>query len=276
MYLVSAGNTSKMDVAKRVVTDAVIGLIVVLSAYLLLYVINPDLVKIGIVLKPLGSGTSTPSIPPTQECKDACKDKKKDEACSCNGSGKCDADEGTCKVVDACTAACASPKAEGADCSCNSLSGKCKSEKCEVDTGKGCSAIAAAAGVMVNSKTCFYSQPKRSDGCLSNPGYTDCSKLAGDSFTKAGCRKPGNVSGDFYSAGESFSGSSTLKAGDAIATTSPTKHVVICASDGCATVYHASGASSTPNLKESGGASYIGNSNAKVVRASKYCDSCGN
>jgi hypothetical protein len=58
MYLTSAGNTSKMDNAKRVVVDATIGLIVVLTAYLVLYVINPDLVKITISLKSLSSGMS--------------------------------------------------------------------------------------------------------------------------------------------------------------------------------------------------------------------------
>ncbi|MFH0969727.1 MAG: hypothetical protein V1804_04420 [Patescibacteria group bacterium] len=56
MYMVSAGNTSKMDVAKKVIINAIIGLIIALTAYLILYIINPDLVKINLTLKPLGAG----------------------------------------------------------------------------------------------------------------------------------------------------------------------------------------------------------------------------
>jgi len=45
-YIVtSAGNPSKMMDAKEKITNALIGLIIALTAYLLLYVINPDLVK---------------------------------------------------------------------------------------------------------------------------------------------------------------------------------------------------------------------------------------
>lgn len=53
MYITSAGNTSRMDSAKRVIFDALYGLIVAFAAWLLLYVINPDLVKVSITLKPV-------------------------------------------------------------------------------------------------------------------------------------------------------------------------------------------------------------------------------
>lgn len=56
MYLTSAGNTSKMDTAKGVIKDALIGLIIAFAAYLILYVINPDLVKVQISFSPIGSG----------------------------------------------------------------------------------------------------------------------------------------------------------------------------------------------------------------------------
>ncbi|MFA5777644.1 MAG: pilin [Parcubacteria group bacterium] len=62
MYMVSAGNTSKMDTAKKIVTDAILGLIIALGAYLILYVINPDLVKITITMKSLGTTTTTPGV----------------------------------------------------------------------------------------------------------------------------------------------------------------------------------------------------------------------
>ena len=51
MYFTSAGNTAKLGQAKTVIWDALFGLIVAMAAYLLLYVINPDLVKVNISLK---------------------------------------------------------------------------------------------------------------------------------------------------------------------------------------------------------------------------------
>ncbi len=45
MYLTSAGNTSKTGQAKEIITDAIIGVILALVSWLLLYTINPDLVK---------------------------------------------------------------------------------------------------------------------------------------------------------------------------------------------------------------------------------------
>ena len=55
MYVASAGNNASMEKAKGVITDAILGLLLALSSYLILYVINPDLVKI----KKLGTATST-------------------------------------------------------------------------------------------------------------------------------------------------------------------------------------------------------------------------
>jgi len=211
MYLTSAGNTSKMDVAKKVVTDAVIGLVIVLTAYLVLYVINPDLVKVTLSLKALKSGMSS----------------------TITGSES--------------NSAIPSPS-----------------------DSTGCSAIASAAKAMVSSG-CLYSQAKRSDGCSTKPGYTDCSKFAGDAYVKAGCRRPGNVSGDFYSLGENVGSTSSLKSGDVLAVSG---HVVVCENNGCSRVIHASGKDSVPQLKESNGSYYLNKSNVKVIRASRYCDSC--
>lgn len=46
MYMTSAGNTSRAGNAKGVIWDALLGIAVALLAYLVLYVINPDLTKI--------------------------------------------------------------------------------------------------------------------------------------------------------------------------------------------------------------------------------------
>lgn len=73
MYLTSAGNTSSISTAKGIIYDSLIGLVIALSAWLILYIINPDLVEI--TLKPLPSAEivnipkPTPSgkgeLPPT-------------------------------------------------------------------------------------------------------------------------------------------------------------------------------------------------------------------
>ena len=65
MYMTSAGNTSTARSAKDIITDALLGLAVALTAYLFLYVINPDLIKMNLnlvsveVLEPIGPGPST-------------------------------------------------------------------------------------------------------------------------------------------------------------------------------------------------------------------------
>lgn len=57
-YLTSAGNTSALSTAKSIIFDALIGLVIALAAYLILNVINPDLVRVSI------NGLSvTPSAP---------------------------------------------------------------------------------------------------------------------------------------------------------------------------------------------------------------------
>ena len=63
MYITSAGNNSSMEKAKGVITDAIVGLVLALGAYLLLYVINPDLVKITkLPVIPATKTTTAPSV----------------------------------------------------------------------------------------------------------------------------------------------------------------------------------------------------------------------
>lgn len=61
MYVTSAGNNSYMEKAKGVITDAIIGLILALTSYLLLYIINPDLVKIT-PLEPVTPSEQTDTV----------------------------------------------------------------------------------------------------------------------------------------------------------------------------------------------------------------------
>ena len=48
LYLTSAGNTSRASTAKGIIFDAILGLILALVSYLILYTINPDLVLLRI------------------------------------------------------------------------------------------------------------------------------------------------------------------------------------------------------------------------------------
>ncbi|EKE21516.1 MAG: hypothetical protein ACD_7C00208G0007 [uncultured bacterium] len=48
MYFTSAGNTSKAESGKKVIADALYGLIAVLFAWIILHTINPDLVNISV------------------------------------------------------------------------------------------------------------------------------------------------------------------------------------------------------------------------------------
>ena len=58
-YLTSAGNTSRMGTAKEIIVDSLIGLVIALTAWLILNVINPDLVKTTL--------TSLPMVPITAQ-----------------------------------------------------------------------------------------------------------------------------------------------------------------------------------------------------------------
>lgn len=63
-YMASAGNTSMMKKGKSMITDAIIGLVVALSIWLILNIINPDLVNLqldplpGLSFDPGGSGAN--------------------------------------------------------------------------------------------------------------------------------------------------------------------------------------------------------------------------
>jgi hypothetical protein len=68
MYITSAGNNASMEKAKGVITDAIVGLLLAVSAYIILYTINPDLVKLKrptVEQVPLPSAVAPPvGVPP--------------------------------------------------------------------------------------------------------------------------------------------------------------------------------------------------------------------
>lgn len=110
MYMVSAGNTSKTGIAKGIITDAILGLIIALGAYLILYVINPDLVKITLSMRSLGTGIST--------------DGGGTGGGGGSGSGKCEpVKSGPCSVENLKTKCFGEANAEKASSICNAESG---------------------------------------------------------------------------------------------------------------------------------------------------------
>jgi hypothetical protein len=65
MYLTSAGNTASIGTAKGIIYDSLIGLVIALSAWLVLYVINPDLVEINLsALAPVAPVGGNPASAP--------------------------------------------------------------------------------------------------------------------------------------------------------------------------------------------------------------------
>ena len=65
MYLTSAGNTASIGTAKGIIYDSLIGLVIALSAWLVLYVINPDLVEVNLTaLSPVAPVGGSPANAP--------------------------------------------------------------------------------------------------------------------------------------------------------------------------------------------------------------------
>lgn len=61
MYFTAAGNTSKMESGKRVIVDAIWGLVAVMVAWVVLNTINPNLTNINLQsVENLGAKSTTP------------------------------------------------------------------------------------------------------------------------------------------------------------------------------------------------------------------------
>ncbi|NTW26704.1 MAG: hypothetical protein HGA36_00010 [Candidatus Moranbacteria bacterium] len=70
MYMASAGNTSTAGNARGIIWDSLLGIVAALGAYLILYVINPDLTKINLNFTPVEVTEGTP-MGPAGICKPA-------------------------------------------------------------------------------------------------------------------------------------------------------------------------------------------------------------
>ena len=64
-YMTSAGNTSRIGEAKKIIASALVGLLIALITWLILYVLNPDLVRINIDLTNFFVAGSTSHLYPS-------------------------------------------------------------------------------------------------------------------------------------------------------------------------------------------------------------------
>lgn len=88
-YMTAAGNTAKTGTAKKIITDSILGLVVAMTAYLLLYVINPDLVGVSVNISPAPATTITKPGTLTDEDKKKLEEIKKDSVVKFDASGEC-------------------------------------------------------------------------------------------------------------------------------------------------------------------------------------------
>jgi hypothetical protein len=137
MYIMSAGNTASVGKAKGVITDAIFGLILALTSYLLLYTINPELVALnfsgtgGGVTGGNGSGGTTNKTDCKRWCEENNADETTDEGKKYNADCLKGCDElppsgptsqtGLCKVEN--LQAAFGSHAARASCICNAESG---------------------------------------------------------------------------------------------------------------------------------------------------------
>jgi hypothetical protein len=101
MYIASAGNNASMEKAKGIIYDSVIGILMALTAWLLLYVINPELVKIKEVSL---SGTAANISFCVKWCEDAQGNADWTSQCKAgceSGHGTTVAATGTCNDLNA-------------------------------------------------------------------------------------------------------------------------------------------------------------------------------
>lgn len=120
MYAASGGNNASMEKAKGFITDAIVGLILALLAYLILYIINPELVKIKMGTTPTtvsttpgtgipgGTGGGTCAAPTSGPCsvenlKSTCLASKADgmaQICAQESGGNTSLESGTDLCMD--------------------------------------------------------------------------------------------------------------------------------------------------------------------------------
>jgi Type IV secretion system pilin len=244
----SGGNSHAMDEAKGRFTNAIIGLIIVLAAWLVV-----DTIMRGLVGRPGAEG----QIPGSGEVTGWLFWSE----VQCYTQFEPDIRQYTPEIFE--------PNLNAGDSSIITYNGP---PAPSTPPGTGNVAIVNYAIQMMN-KGCQYSQEMR-NGCSGSPGYTDCSNLVEISYRAAGCSSPGGTTAVQYPRAEAIGDRSSLRPGDALVYRNGDRgHVVICTSTGCGGVIHAKGRNY--GIVTGSGSDYLGISNIRVIRASRYCPNSG-
>jgi hypothetical protein len=241
----SGGNSHAMDEAKGRFTNAIIGLIIVLAAWLVV-----DTIMRGLVGRPGAEGR----VPGSGEV-----------------SGWLFWSEVQCysqvtpDIVDLYVPEQFEPNLNEGDGTIITYNG---APAISSPPGTGNMGIVNYA-VQMKQKGCQYSQPLR-NGCAGASGYTDCSNLVEISYRAAGCSSPGGTTATQYPRAEAVGDRSSLRPGDALVyRNGDSGHVVICMNNGCSSVIHAKGRAY--GIVYGSGSDYLGIQNIRVIRASRYC-----
>ncbi len=301
--VVSGGNSRALDQAKETFINAIIGLLIILSAWLVIDTIMRVLIgndgRLG-----AGGDVSGWLFWSEIECQTVYTPQEVDittlnfdlETVSdftAGGSNSYQAyvydavkncktvSNGSFPDVGMCQSALASVKASGPTYVVQECSGSAGTQPAPTwnnvascgggidrPIGTGNTAIVAYAEQM-RAKGCLYSQPLRNN-CSGSPGYTDCSNLVDNAYRNAGCGSPGGTTAQQINAAVSIGNPADLRPGDALVYRSGgAGHVVICRDVGCRSVIHAKG--KAYGIVIGNGASYYNDPKFRVIRASSMC-----
>ena len=223
MYITSAGNQASMGKAKGIIQDAIIGLIMALTAWIILNEINPGLVKVTITPPPALTGTSSTTGTSASTSTTSSADQIAQDLATCNsGCDQAGGDTTTCKqgctdTANAATKAAAASSTSStskdtrsadqiaSDCSswctnggygggettdqCNS---KCVSDTTASQKAQTASNSTNTSGTSVSSSNCS----QINDACNNNSSGVDPKLVKAMLTGGEGCNK--SVSSDGY------------------------------------------------------------------------------
>lgn len=269
--VVSQGNPSAMESAKKKLSNAIIGFIIVLAAWIVVDFIVRSL---------MGTEEETSGIAPWaqiecfgQNSVDQVPDYDYESITQSNQEvTTCSTEEECQELIDNCEGEASVDRSDPTQPS----QVTCVTESAPNYFGN--STVVAYASQM-DAQQCQYSQPDRNN-CQGTPGYTDCSDLVFHAFKAAGCRSPGHNTAAMYPRATAIGDQSSLRAGDAIVYRYSCKqgtcgHVVICRENGCRTVIHAAGRNNRApkdQIDVANSSSFLSRSGAKVLRVNDYCN----
>ncbi len=209
MYLTSAGNTASMGTAKGIIYDSLIGLVIALSAWLVLYIINPDLVQISLKGVPTTPITNAPA--PSISLASLPTGDDKTLAALIQSTGNIALDNvGTCKDTNGVQVTPAKNIADIANgnraTSCNSKCGPPNNQSCTSTTklsNKMLAAIAAVGAILPFRINSIAGGPHASDSRhytgnaidISTPVNNAAAQAVMDAFVKAGAIAPNGTAG---------------------------------------------------------------------------------